>query len=84
MCKHMGVRHAKTMPNHSRSNSPVELAGSQIFQRFRQLHIEEPGRNSFHSLWSFRKPPMAYRGLPDCLRTALYSYGIERLELSRG
>ena len=22
-----------------------------MFERFRQLHIEEPGRNRFHSLW---------------------------------
>ena len=51
MCKHMGIRHAKTVADHSRSNGCAEVAGRQMFERFRQLHIEEPGRNRFHSLW---------------------------------
>ena len=51
MCKHMGIRHAKTVAYHSRSNGRVEVAGRQMFERSRQLHIEEPGRNWFHSLW---------------------------------
>ena len=51
MCKHMGVRLAKTMANHSRSNGRVELTRSQIFEKFRQLHTKEPGRHWFHSLW---------------------------------
>ena len=51
MCKHMGIRHAKTVAYHSRSNGRAEVAGRQMFGNFRQLHIEEPGRNWFHSLW---------------------------------
>ena len=35
----------------SRSNRRVEVTRRQLFERFRQLHIWEPGRNWFHSLW---------------------------------
>ena len=51
MFKHMGIRHAKTVAYHSRSNGRAEVAGRQMFQKFRQLHIDEPGRNSYNSLW---------------------------------
>ena len=51
MCKYMGVRHAKTVAYHSRSNRRVEVARRQLFEKFRQLHIEEPGRIWYHSLW---------------------------------
>ena len=51
MCKHMGIRHAKTVAHHSRSNCRAEVAGRQMFQRLRQLQIKEPGRNWFQSLW---------------------------------
>ena len=61
MCKHMGIRHAKTVAYHSRSNGCAEVAGRQMFERFRQLHIDEPGRNWYNSLW---KVLQAYRVLP--------------------
>ena len=61
MCKHMGIRHAKTVAYDSRSNGRAEVAGRQMFEKFRQLHIEEPGRNWFHSLWSVLQ---AFHDLP--------------------
>ena len=51
MCKHMGIRHAKTVAYHSRSNGWAEVAGWQMFEMFRQLHIDKPGRNWYNSLW---------------------------------
>ena len=45
MCKHMGIRHARTMAYHSWSNGWAEVAGRQMFETFRQLHIDEPGGN---------------------------------------
>ena len=51
MCKHMGIRHAKTVAYHSRWNGRAEVAGRQMFEKFRQLHINEPGRNWYNSLW---------------------------------
>ena len=61
MCKYMGVRHAKTVAYHSRLNGRAEVAGRQLFEKFWQLHIEEPGRNGYHSLW---KVLQAYHDLP--------------------
>ena len=51
MCKHMGIRHAKTVAYHRRSNGRAEVAGRQMFEKFRQLHIDEPGRNWYNLLW---------------------------------
>ena len=61
MCKHMGIRHAKTVAHHSRSNGRAEVAGRQMFETFRQLHIDEPGRNWYNSLWRVFQ---AYHDLP--------------------
>ena len=61
MCKHMGIRHAKTVAYHSRSNGRAEVAGRQMFEKFRQLHIHEPGRNWYNSLWRVLQ---AYHDLP--------------------
>ena len=61
MCKYMGVRHAKTVAYHSRSNGRAEVAGRQLFKKLRQLHIEEPTRNWYHSLWRVLQ---AYHDLP--------------------
>ena len=61
MCKHMDIRHAKTVAYHSRSNGRAEVAGRQMFEKFRQLHIDEPGRNWYNSLW---RGLQAYHDLP--------------------
>ena len=61
MCKHMGIRHAKTVAYHSRWNGRAEVAGRQMFEKFRQLHIDEPGRNWYNSLWRVLQ---AYHDLP--------------------
>ena len=64
MCKYMGMRHAKTASYHSRSNGRAEVAGRQLFEKSRQLHIDEPGRNWYHSLWRILQ---AYHDLPGPL-----------------
>ena len=61
MCKHMGIRHAKTVAYHSRWNGRAEVAGLQMFEKFRQLHIDESGRNWYDSLWRVLQ---AYHDLP--------------------
>ena len=71
MCKHMGIRHAKTVAYHSRSNGRAEVAGRQMFETFRQLHIDEPGRNWYNSLWRVLQ---AYHDLPG--PTGLSPHGI--------
>ena len=61
MCKHMGIWHAKTVAYHSQSNGRAEVAGRQMFEKYRQLHIDEPGRNWYNSLWRVLQ---AYHDLP--------------------
>ena len=61
MCKHMGIRHAKTVAYHSRSNGRTEVAGRQMFEKFCQLQIDEPGQNWYNSLWRVLQ---AYHDLP--------------------
>ena len=61
MCKHMGISHAKTVAYHSRSNGRAEVAGEQMFERFRQLHIDQPRVNWYNLLWRVLQ---AYHDLP--------------------
>ena len=57
----MGIRHAKTVAYHSRSNGRAKVAGQQMFEKFYQLHIDEQGRNRYNSLWRVLQ---AYHDLP--------------------
>ena len=84
MCKYMGVRHAKTVAYHCRSNGRVEVAGRQLFEEFRQLHIEEPGRNWYHSLRRVGGLTTIYPDRPVCPPKVSYSCGIQFHVLSRG
>ena len=61
MCKHMRIRHAKNVAYHSRSNGRAEVPGRHMFEKYRQLHNDEPGRNLYHSLWRVHQ---AYHDLP--------------------
>ena len=84
MCKQPGIRHAKTVAYHSWSNGRAGVAGRQMFEKFRQLHIVEPGRNWYNSLWRVLEAchdlpgPTALSPIVSC------SYGIECHALSRG
>ena len=80
MCKHMGIRHAKTVVYHSRSNGLAEVAGRQTFEKFRQLHIDEPGRNSYNSLWRVLQ---AYHDLPAPTGLSLHRILFLRDRVSR-
>ena len=61
MCKYMGVRHAKTAAYHRPPNGRAEVAGTQLLKTFWQSHIQQPGRNWFHSPWRVLQ---AYHHLP--------------------
>ena len=69
LCKHMGIRHAKTVAYHSRSNGGAEVAGRQMFGKFRRLHIEEPEGNRFHSLCRILQ---AFHDLPGPMGLSLH------------
>ena len=61
MCRLMGVCHARTVAYHSRSDGRAKVAGHQLFEHLKKLHLERPGRNWLTSMWrSFQ----AYHDLP--------------------
>ena len=80
MCKHMGIWHAKTVAYHSRSNGWAEVAGRPMFEKFRQLHINEPGRNWYNSLWRVLQ---TYHDLPGPTRLSLHRILFLRDRVSR-
>ena len=45
MCSLMGIRHAKSVAYLSRSNGRAEVAGRQLFEKLRKIHITKPRRN---------------------------------------
>ena len=47
MCFLMGIRHAKSVAYLSRSNGRAEVAGRQLFEKLRKIHITNPRRNWF-------------------------------------
>ena len=50
MCKHMGVRHAKTMAYPSCLHGRADVASRRLFEKLLQFHIEEPERDWYLSL----------------------------------
>ena len=51
MCRLPGVRHARTVAYHSRSNGQAEVARRHLFERLMNLHLEHPGCNSLKTMW---------------------------------
>ena len=50
MCSLMGIRQAKSVAYLSRSNGRVEVAGRQLFEKLRKIHITNPRRNWFEEM----------------------------------
>ena len=55
MCTLMGIRHAKSVAYLSRSNGRAEVAGRQLFEKLRKIHITNPRRNWFEEMWPAQK-----------------------------
>ena len=51
MCSLMGIRHAKSVAYLSQSNGRAEVAGRQLFEKLRKIHITNPRRNWFEEMW---------------------------------
>ena len=60
------------------------LPGGKCSRSFANCTPRSRGGINFTLVGGFQKPSMTYRGVPDCLWTAFYSYGIKGLEHSRG
>ena len=50
MCSLMGIRHAKSVAYLSRSHGRAEVAGRQLFEKLRKMHITNPRRNWFEEM----------------------------------
>ena len=51
MCSLMGIRHTKSVTYLSRSNGRAEVAGGQLFEKLRKIHLSNPRRNWFEEMW---------------------------------
>ena len=45
MCRLMGVRHFQTVAYHSQSYGRAEVAGRQLYEQLKKLHLEHSRRN---------------------------------------
>ena len=61
MCRLMGVRHAPGVAYHSRSSGRAEVAGRQVFEQLKKLHLGRPGRSWLTNMW---RAIQAYHDLP--------------------
>ena len=50
MCSLMGIRHAESVAYLSRSNGRAEVAGRQLFEKLRKIHITNPRQNWFEEI----------------------------------
>ena len=51
MCSLMGIRHAKSLAYLSRSSGRDEVAGRQLFEKLRKIHLTNLRRNWFEEMW---------------------------------
>ena len=51
MCSLMGIRHAKSVAYVSRFNGRAEVAGRQLFEKLRKIHLSNPRGNWFEEMW---------------------------------
>ena len=51
MCSLMGIWHARSVAYPSRSNGPAEVAGRQLFEKLRKIHVTNKRCNWFKEMW---------------------------------
>ena len=56
MCSFMGIRHAKSVVYLSRSNGGAEVAGRQLFEKLRKIHLTNKRGTWFEEMWPALKP----------------------------
>ena len=81
MCSLMGIRHAKSVAYRSRSNGRAEVAGRQLLEKLRKIHITDPRRNWFEEMWPVLK---AHHDTPTPGGSSPHQILFGRDPLSRG
>ena len=51
ICSLIGMRHAKSVAYLSRSNDRAEVAGRQLFEKLRSIHLTNKQSNRFEKMW---------------------------------
>ena len=79
MCRLMDVRHARTVAYQSRSNGRADVAGRQLVEQLKKLHLQHPGRNWLTSMW---RAIQAYHDLLTPFRYSPHQipFGRDRIE----
>ena len=81
MCSLMGIRHAKSVAYLSRSNGRAEVAGRQLFEKLRKIHITNKRRNWFEEMWPALK---AHHDTPTPVGLSSHEILFGRDPLGRG
>ena len=81
MCPLIRIRHAKSVAYLSRSNGWAEVAGRQLFEKLRKIHITNPRQNWFEEMWPALK---AHNDTPNPAGLSPHQILIGRDPLGRG
>ena len=84
MCKHMGIRHAKTVAYHSRSNGRAEVAGRQMSRSSASCTWMNRAGIGIIRCGEYSKRITTFRDPLDCRPIVSFCYEIECHALSRG
>ena len=81
MCSLMGIRHAKSVAYLSRSNGRAEVAGRQLFEKLRKIHLTNKRRNWFEEMWPALK---AHHDTPTPGGLSPHQFCFRKNSLGRG
>ena len=81
MCQSMGVHHSRTVAYDSESNCRAKVAGRQMFQQLKTMHLERLVRNLWTSKW---RAIQAYQDLPSRSRYSSHQILFVRDRMEQG
>ena len=81
MCSVMEGRHDKSVAYLSRSNGRAQVAGRQLFEKLRSIHLSNKRRNWFEQMWPALK---AHHETPTPVRLSPHENPFGRDPLGRG
>ena len=81
MCRSMGIHNTRTVAYGSESNCRAKVAGRQMFQQLKTMHLERVGRNLWISKW---RAIQAYQDLPSRSRYSSHQILFVRDRMEQG